>query len=160
MHRGASGGAGEIGYLPVPKTASSIDVDATDLQDLIGGSTVVDIAHRHGVEGTDARSIADAMVGHPERAEVFAELAPRIAHGVIPVLAILDPEVIVLGGPIGAAGGDALAYLVRREIERDHLWRPRVAGSAVEGHPVLRGAREVLMHRLRDLLFTEIDSFS
>ena len=160
VHRGAAGGAGEIGYLPVPKVAAGIDPAATDLQDLIGGSAVIDIARRHGIEGTDAKSIADSMVGHPHRAAVLAELAPRIALGVVPILAILDPEVIVLGGPIGLAGGDALAELVRVEIERDHPWRPFITGSAVARHPVLRGAREMLMHRVREVLFTEISSLT
>ena len=31
-----------------------------------------------------------------------------------PVIAVLDPELIILGGPIGIAGGDELADLGRR----------------------------------------------
>ena len=62
-----------------------------------------------------------------------ADIAPRIALGVVPVLAILDPEVIVLGGPIGAAGGAELATLVSRAIERDRLWKPRITTTALSG---------------------------
>lgn len=156
VHRGSAGGAGEIGYLPVPRVATAIDPDATDLQDLIGGPAIIAIARRHGVEGTDARSIARALTDHPRRGAVFAEMAPRIALGVVPVLAILDPEVLVIGGPIGIAGGDQLATLVRSEIERDQPWRPRIRGSAVAGDPVLRGARHTLVQQVRERLFTEL----
>ena len=37
LHRGTAGGAGEIGYLPVPRTALDLDPTARDLQGLIGG---------------------------------------------------------------------------------------------------------------------------
>jgi predicted NBD/HSP70 family sugar kinase len=160
VHRGSAGGAGEIGYLPVPRVAAGIDPDAADLQDLIGGPAIVGIARRHGVEGTDARSIALALTDHPNRSAVFAEMAPRIALGVVPVLAILDPGVVVIGGPIGIAGGDELATLVRSEIERDQPWRPRIRGSAVSGDPVLRGARHTLVHQVHQRLSAELDTLS
>jgi len=160
VHRGSAGGAGEIGYLPVPRVAPDIDSDAGDLQDLIGGPAVIRIARRHGVEGTDARSVALALADHPHRGAVFAEIAPRIALGIVPVLAILDPEVVVIGGPIGIAGGDRLATLVHTEIERDQPWRPRIRGSAVAGDPVLRGARYTLMQQVRERLFTELGTLS
>ena len=54
VHRGAAGGAGEIGYLPVPREASAIDPDGEDLQDLLGGEAVARLARQHGVTG-DAR---------------------------------------------------------------------------------------------------------
>lgn len=158
VHRGSAGGAGEIGYLPVPRVATGIDPEATDLQDLIGGPAIIRIARRHGVEGADARSVALALTDHPNRSAVFAEMAPRIALGVVPVLAILDPEVMVIGGPIGIAGGDQLAALVRGEIERDQPWRPRIRGSAVTGDPVLRGARHTLVAQVRERLFTELET--
>ncbi|CAN5132645.1 ROK family transcriptional regulator [soil metagenome] len=160
VHRGSAGGAGEIGYLPVPRVAAGIDPDAADLQDLIGGPAIVGIARRHGVQGTDAHSIALALTDHPNRSAVFAEMAPRIALGVVPVLAILDPEVVVIGGPIGIAGGDELATLVRSEIERDQPWRPRIRGSAVSGDPVLRGARHTLVHQVRQRLSAELGTLS
>ena len=156
VHRGNAGGAGEIGYLPVPRIATDIDPAATDLQDLIGGPTVIRIAKDHGVEGTDARSISLALTDHPHRGAIFAEMAPRIALGIAPVLAILDPEVVVIGGPIGVAGGDQLAALVQKEFERDRLWHPQIRGSALAADPVLRGARHTLVQQVRERLFTEL----
>lgn len=156
VHRGAAGGAGEIGYLPVPQSASAIDPKATDLQDLIGGETIVRIARENGMAGTAASIVVD-LADHPAREALFSAIAPRIALGVVPVLAILDPELIVLGGPIGTAGGELLADLVRAEIARTTPWHPGVTRSTVPEFPVLRGAREVLVHQVRQRLFSELD---
>lgn len=157
VHRGAAGGAGEIGYLPVPWNAVDIDPLAHDLQQLIGGPAAAAIARRHGVAYETDGDVIAALSDHPAREGVFAEVARRIALGVVPVLAILDPELIVLGGPIGTSGGQLLADLVRVEIERTTLWHPRATQSLVPEYPVLRGAREVLVHQVRQHLFDELD---
>ena len=109
-------------------------------------------------ESPASRTRGDQRIGQPPAREaVFTEVARRIALGVVPVLAILDPELIVLGGPIGTSGGPLLAELVRVEIERTTLWHPRATQSLVPEYPVLRGAREVLVHQVRQHLFDELD---
>lgn len=123
VHRGASGGAGEIGYLPVPRGA---DPGAEDLTDLVG-------------RGAFAR-VNDL--------EAFAD---RVAIAAAPVVAVLDPELIILGGPIGVAGGRELAHLVSERLGRADV-RPSEVGS----QPVLNGARRLLVHRIRSLLLTAV----
>lgn len=146
LHRGAAGGAGEIGYLPVPHEG------AKDLQDLIGGIAMGKLARAHGVRGRTLDAVLAELVNHPERPAVLAELAARVAVGVIPVLAVLDPPVVVLGGPTGVAGGQPLADLVRGHIRRTTRWSPHISVSAVADHPVLRGARSVVGADLRSRL--------
>jgi predicted NBD/HSP70 family sugar kinase len=158
VHRGAAGGAGEIGYLPVPREASVIDPEATDLQDLLGGEAVAKLARAHGVSGDSSTELLKSLANHPEGEAVFAAIAPRIALGIVPVLAILDPEVIVLGGPLGTAGGELLAGLVSDEIARAQPWRPIVTASAIPEFPVLRGAREVLVHAVQKRLLDEVSA--
>ena len=127
------------------------------MQQLIGAPAAVAIARRHGVSGDSDADVIDALRDHPAREAVFIEVARRIALGVVPVLAILDPELVVLGGPIGTSGGQLLADLVRVEIERTTLWHPRATQSLVPKNPVLRGAREVLVHQVRQHLLDELD---
>jgi predicted NBD/HSP70 family sugar kinase len=160
VHRGAAGGAGEIGYLPIPWNAVSIDPNAREMDDLIGGPAVIALARRHGVQMADDQTLLEVLAAHPLRDAVFAEVAHRVALGVIPVLAILDPELVVLAGPVGTAGGELLAGLVRTEIERTTLWHPRVICSAIHEYPVLRGAREVLVHQVRARLLDEVSSIA
>ncbi|QNE34833.1 ROK family transcriptional regulator [Leifsonia shinshuensis] len=148
VHRGASGGAGEIGYLPIPRSAADLDPEAADLQDLIGGPAVARLAAAHGL--TD-----DLQGDAAARGELVAELAARVAVGVVPVLALLDPELVVLGGPTGAACGPRLAELVAREL-RDAWGERAVVATGVATHPVLRGAREHLLGEVREALFDEV----
>ncbi|MGG7507787.1 ROK family transcriptional regulator [Plantibacter sp. YIM 135249] len=171
VHRGASGGAGEIGYLPVTREASAFDPTADDLQDLIGPDAVAMIASR--VTGSPAprkddsgayAAALDLLSGSGSgdgasdaRDAIIAELAPRIAMGIVPVLALLDPERVVLGGPTGAAGGTPLAHAVGEHIVRSTRWHPTVVASSVEHLPVLHGARDVLIGELRARLFDEVD---
>jgi predicted NBD/HSP70 family sugar kinase len=156
LHRGAAGGAGEVGYLPVPHAAAELDPAAQDLQDLLGGTAVAKVARAHGVHGRSLDHVLTALADHPARADVLRELAPRIAVGVLPVLAVLDPEVVVLGGPVGAAGGADLAHLVRTHVRRASPWAPRIVATAVPDLPVIHGARSVaaldLRHRLLALV--------
>jgi len=152
LHRGAAGGAGEIGYLPAPRTAAELDPAARDLQGLIGGAAVAKIARRHGVHGRSSDVVVGALATHPNRIAVLTELAPRISLAVAPVLAVLDPHIVVLGGPTGAAGGDLLAELVQASIRKTTGWSPSVAATAVLDHPVLRGARTVVAAALRNRL--------
>jgi predicted NBD/HSP70 family sugar kinase len=131
VYRGARGGAGEIGYL-----ASSSAADAPDLTALFGGAAVRALESEHG---------ADAP----------RHLASRIALGLGPVLAVLDPERIVLGGPVGAAGGETLARLVAEELARTTRWSPDVVTTRAREHPVLDGARASLRTGIRDRLLAE-----
>ncbi|HEY0119527.1 MAG TPA: ROK family transcriptional regulator [Cellulomonas sp.] len=156
LHRGASGGAGEIGYLPVPRAAVELDAAAIDLQDLLGGTGVTRVARAHGIRGRTLEAVLAALPGHPSRHAVLRDLAVRIALGVVPVLAVLDPPLVVLGGPTGAAGGEELADQVRMQVRRVSRWSPQVAATAVPDHPVIRGGRELAVADLRARLLARI----
>ncbi|WP_029289205.1 ROK family transcriptional regulator [Cellulomonas sp. HZM] len=149
LHRGAAGGAGEIGYLPVVTGDGS---SSADLQDLVGGVAVTRVARAHGVRGRRLDQVLDALATSDERDAVLSELAPRVAAGVLPVLAVLAPHRVVLGGPTGMAGGQALADQVRAHIRRTTRWSPTVSASTVPDQPVLRGARAVVGADLRSRL--------
>lgn len=157
VYRGASGSAGEIGYLPVPRIAADIDPDAKDLQSFVGAAAVAKVAKTYGLRQRGYSALLEELSEHPSKDDVFSELASRIAVGVIPVLAVLDPERVVLGGPTGALGGKRLASLVQSTIRRESRWAPEVVTTAVPDHPVVRGAREVLITHIRNVLIGEVN---
>lgn len=141
IYRGASGGSGEIGYLPVPEEGKSLDPDAPTLTEFFGAAAW---ARLRDSAGTDA----------------VAALAERVTLGLVPVLAVLDPERIVLGGPTGAEGGARLAALVSERLAASTQWRPDVVATAVGEQPVLRGAREVLIAEVHSRLFDDVARLS
>ena len=158
LQRGTSGGAGEIGYLPAPRAAAAFDPDAAELQDLIGGIPVAALTRAAGGDGADYEQAIATLTADPRvRAEVIAALAPRVALGVVPVLALLDPERIVLGGATAIACGAALAEAVAQAVRRTTQWTPDVVTTRVIADPVLAGARDMLRHHLRATLFDRLD---
>ncbi|MDQ1556923.1 MAG: hypothetical protein QOI02_1925 [Actinomycetota bacterium] len=157
LHRGAAGGAGEIGYLPVPREAEFLAPDAVDLTDLIGGPAVSGLAQRFGGTGS---GLDEQLASVTDVTGFHQALAPRIALGVIPVLAVLDPERVVLGGPTGAAGGDALARAVQSHISTHSRFRPSVVATGVPLHPVLAGARQLLVDEIRSRLLADVPTLA
>lgn len=164
LHRGASGAAGEIGWLPVPgaPVASHLRTPLDGgLQWLVGANGVRTLASRYGLEAPHARDCVRAAVAAlPSPADdgssagaFLGELAHRIALGATSVCAVLDPGLVVLGGEVGLAGGTVLADLVMSEVARMCPVSPRVVPTAVSSDPVLRGALLTAVDQARaDLL--------
>jgi predicted NBD/HSP70 family sugar kinase len=108
LHRGAHGAAGEIGFLPIPGDA---DADAGEakrqgrFEVAASASGVVRAARRAGISGpVSARSVfAAAGRGDDRATRVVAAEAVLVADAICAVVAVADPDLIVLGGGIGRA---------------------------------------------------------
>lgn len=138
--RGARGGAGEIGYLPVTPD--------DDFHGLVSGAALRDLARKHGITartGTEAVAEVFAADGHEEFRRT---LALRVARGVAAVIAVVEPPVVVLAGEVGRAGGEPLCREVRLALERLSVLVADVVPSAVDGDSVLTGAVEAARERI------------
>ena len=163
LHRGSFGGAGEIGFLPLPVDAHALDPSARTSQDLVGGRAVALLARHHGLDVHGyhaARAALAAPDADAARQAVFHDLAERAAWVALPLLATLDPGRLVLAGPTAGLGGDAFAEEVGRAIRRISRWYPDVVATRVPGDAVLRGARIVLAGRVREELLDTVASVS
>lgn len=162
LYRGASGGAGEIGWLPVPGAPLPSDVGhssreplGASFQSLVGRQAILELAAEHGVPGDEVGDVMAAAVGDgPEGSAFLDEMARRIAIGVASVAVVLDPELVVLGGRLGGRGGGELSGRVQQEVARLCPASPRVEASTVTGNPVLRGALHAAVEQARDGVFT------
>ncbi|WP_265522215.1 ROK family transcriptional regulator [Oerskovia flava] len=156
VHHGSTGAAGEIGYLAVP--ASDID-NSQNVQDLVGGLRVAEVARTVGVPGDTLAAHLAAVTTDPDAPSSVAfveDLARRAAVAIQPVVAVLQPHVVVLGGPTGRAGGDRLAAATTAVLEQTEQAPVRVLASAVPDHAVLRGARSVVAAEVRALLLQSV----
>lgn len=157
LHRGATGAAGEIGYLPMPGVASPARVDrpaAGAFQGLVGAGAVVELAAQHGIPAADAAAAVQAAIdgGH----EGFLRLlADRLALGVAAVCAVVDPALVVVSGEIGATGGDRLCRLLAGGVRHIAPVHPKVVPTQV-AEPVLRGAVLAAVERARQALFASV----
>jgi len=144
---GASGGAGEIGHLPASGGLVPLDAEPVDVEALVGAAAIDQIARSIGDPAAEFEQI---LATGTAPARLLEQLAPRIALGVIPVLGVMDPDLVVFGGPIGRAGGSRLAELTREAIRNHTRWDPSIIVSRVDADAVLVGARATLVDRLRD----------
>jgi len=153
LHRGTAGAAGEIGYLPVHDAPLPSDIRhpaSGGFQWLAGGSAVLALAASYDLTAPTAAEAVRAAVAHARAPQAGAsrpasslfldDLAHRVAVGVASVCVVLDPGLVVLGGEVGRAGGDALASRVAAEVASICPARPRVVPTGVPDEPVLRGA--------------------
>ncbi|OKI04621.1 sugar kinase [Streptomyces sp. CB02923] len=153
--RGATGGAGEIGYMPLPDAPLSRGGDLSaarpdaggGFQRLVGSPSVVELAREYGVE--DARTVDEAMADDGVRAEV----ARRLTTGLAAVVAVVDPRLVVLSGEVAQAGGEALRELVEEEFTGLALPRPELRISNIEGQPILIGALRTALAEARNSVF-------
>jgi len=164
LHRGATGAAGEIGYLPVPGVALPERVDQESegaFQQLVGVPALAALADQHGLDvgRRDVAGVAGAVAyaaGGGNEA-FLNELARRVALGVASVCAVLDPGLVVLSGETGLAGGAVLAEAVADHVERVAPVHPAVVVSAVGDRAVLNGANSRAVRAARRALLARLD---
>jgi predicted NBD/HSP70 family sugar kinase len=144
LRRGASGGAGELGFLAVPGTGPQVShlVCTGGLFDLIGPDAVAELAAAHGVAPGD--------FGHEP---FLTEFAARVALGAASFALVVDPGAVVLGGEVGRAGGAPLAAAVERRLAAVCPVPTRIRPTAVPGNPILTGAVATALDRARAVLW-------
>ncbi|HVK23986.1 MAG TPA: ROK family transcriptional regulator [Actinokineospora sp.] len=164
LHRGRSGGAGEIGYLPVPgvplpdAVRDSVTWGSPALAggfgSLVSADAVLELARAHGLAETSASDCVTAAAASPGGDGFLDALATRISYGVASVSIVLDPDLLVLAGGLGRAGGPALAERVQAAVGRICPVQPRVAVTEVDGNPVVRGALLAALEQAREDVFS------
>ncbi len=149
--RGVSGGAGELGYVPVGQTGK-------DLQDLVGGPAVLALAAEHGFAASAPEAaVADAVSHVDGRAGAFLrDLAERIAVALASVSAIVDPPLIVLAGEVAQAGGGVLRDLVAEAFHRTTPLRTPIEVTALKDDAVLLGALDAGLRAVSDSLIDSL----
>ncbi|WP_345142576.1 ROK family transcriptional regulator [Streptomyces mexicanus] len=165
LHRGWTGGAGEVGFLPVPGAPLMRQVaraDSGGYQELAGSQALPALARELGVpdvpSGTYAEEAAALVARAADHADgphraLLATYATRLATGLASLVSVLDPELVVLGGASLTAGGEVLRALVQAELAQLAASRPRLVLGEVREHPVLRGALESALAATRDEVF-------
>ncbi|CAK7284519.1 ROK family transcriptional regulator [Streptomyces sp. RM1] len=165
LHRGWTGGAGEVGFLPVPGAPLVRQVTRANsggYQELAGAQEVPKLARALGVpdvpSGPYTEVAAELLAraadhaGGPHRALLEA-YATRLATGLASLVSVLDPELVVLSGSALTAGGEVLRALVQAELAELAAARPRLVLGDIRERPVLRGALEAALAATRDEVF-------
>ncbi|MEV5792087.1 MULTISPECIES: ROK family transcriptional regulator [unclassified Streptomyces] len=165
LHRGWTGGAGEVGFLPVPGAPLVRQVTKANsggYQELAGSQALPELARELGIKDLPAGPYTEVAATLVERAAAVADgpyrqlletYATGLATGLASLVSVLDPELVVLSGSSLTAGGEPLRALVQAELEELAASRPRLVVGGVHEHPVLRGALESALAATRDEVF-------
>ncbi|MEV6842627.1 ROK family transcriptional regulator [Actinoplanes sp. NPDC051411] len=153
LMRGARGGAGEIGYVPL--YAPDDTGRKLDLQDLFGGAAILDLARECGVAGRTPAEVVAAAAAVPS-GDFLPRLADRIGIGLAAVIAVLDPWMVVLAGPIAQAGGETLRGAVATAIRRAAPLEGSIAITGLDDDAVLLGALDAGLTAVRETLIGTI----
>ena len=160
VHGGATGGAGEVGFLPLPGTPLVRDVrrgNAGAFQELAGGRSVLALARSLGLRaGTPQAAVAKALSTSGAGDELLATLAERFALGIAALVSVVDPSLVVLAGGVLTAGGPRLRDLIADEVGSLALTRPRLELAGVAEKPVLAGALQTALDAARNEVFDTV----
>ncbi|MEV4135973.1 ROK family transcriptional regulator [Dactylosporangium sp. NPDC049742] len=162
--RGARGGAGEIGYMPMMLpgvTGGRGFTGRVDFQDLVGGGAVLDLAAEYGIRertaaGTMATAVARAANRDDAARSFVTTLAGRIAIGLSAVVAVLDPPLVVIGGEVGQAGGPVLSTAVATALAEAAPLETSIATSTLTDDAALLGAQEAGRSAVRDSILATL----
>jgi predicted NBD/HSP70 family sugar kinase len=159
LFRGAHGAAGEVGYLPYgwPTDGMPDDDYAKPRQGMLEAAaaarSVVEIAAANGVPARTAREVFRLAHEGDERAlRAVAEEAGRLAFVVAAVAAVIDPELVVLGGGVGT-NTDLLQEPMERILGRTTPLVPRIVAGTLGEHAVLAGAVAIGVRTAHDVVF-------
>ncbi|MFJ1931015.1 ROK family protein [Streptomyces sp. NPDC088131] len=162
VRRGASGGAGELGFLPVPGTVGTPSAVSCDggFHSLAGSVALCELAAAHGIavpadggEPGAAAAVRAALAGEGDGEAFLDALADRLTLGAAAVVSVLDPGCVLLSGEVGLAGGDALAARVEERLALMSPLRTEVRAGLLGGAAVLRGALLAAREAAQDALF-------
>ena len=156
--RGENGAAGEIGYLPIggdPLQAEARLQGCLEYQ--VGAHGIVRRYHEAGGSDVDsAREVFErAQAGDPLAMGVIEETARLTGLAAATVVATVDPQLIVLGGSVGARTdfADKVARVLLRLAPRPVEIRTSTLGKRAG----VVGALSVALNKLHDELFSVAD---
>ncbi len=141
LHRGAQWSAGEIGYFGLPgRHRTHVDAHALgQLETAIGGAGIEAEYHRLTGQAMRPTKIFDlAESGDRAASKVLRYTAAMLANAVADITLLLNPEMVVLGGGIGAHPG--LCRATEKVLSRLTLHPPQLCTSVLGTQAQLHGA--------------------
>ncbi|GAA2054505.1 ROK family protein [Catenulispora yoronensis] len=124
------------------------------LEDAAAADSVVAAARELGLADTDSAKqvFLSARAGSETALEVVRREAERLALAVAAISAVIDPELVVLGGGIGDSA-DLLLEPLRTALHRMTPLVPELAASELGANAVLQGALASGVGTVRRLVF-------
>ncbi|MFI5913318.1 ROK family protein [Dactylosporangium sp. NPDC051541] len=159
LYRGFRGAAGEIGYLPIGEGDPLLEAPAARprgmFESVASADGIVGVAQRLGrSDARTAKDVFDAARAGDETARLaVSREVDHVSHALAGITAVLDPELVVLGGGVGSQLGDLFTGpLTDRLRTLVALRPPRIEVSTLGADAVLLGALAIGLAEARTLV--------
>lgn len=158
LFRGVHGGAGEIAFLPLasdpfhPSHRSRGPLEDEAASQGIMHEVSMAASWNGRRPGSVEEVFALAGLGNPTAESIVRNEARRIGLAIASVCAVIDPELVILGGGIGA--NPMLLEPVRSVVASLSPLPPRIERTLVGDHAALYGALAVALREARSTLFS------
>ena len=156
VHRGYNGMAGEFGHMQVVPDGRGCECGGAGCwEQYCSGNALVRFVREHdGAEDLTGPMItAAAEAGDPLALEAFASVGTWLGVGVANLVAAFDPEIVVIGGGLSAAGDlllePARSALRTSLVGADHRTVPPVVRAALGPEAGAIGAADLARQRFR-----------
>jgi glucokinase len=140
---GATGAAGELGHVSVVPGGDLCTCGQRGCVEVYASAGNIRRRYRAagGTIDGDTEDIVAAIDSDPVAARVWDDAIDALAAGIAMLAAVLDPDVVVIGGGLGQAGERLLGPL-RPRVDAKLGWRPspRIEQSLVGSEAGLAGA--------------------
>lgn len=155
LMRGATGAAGEIGYIPFgadPTEPESRDVGA--LERVTATSAMTNhYKELTGCQKTVPEIFDAAVAGDDLAIQVLKRAAGFIARTIGTIAAVVDPSCVIIGGSIGAR--NEFFQLIERELKECFPKEVLIETSILGNHAALAGGTSIALSRLHIALFSK-----
>jgi glucokinase len=122
LYRGAHALAGEVAYFPMTRRNLHVADWQHCLEGYVGGRNYAAKASELLGEGATADALFDAArSGNRAAAAWLQEVQEHLALAVCDLIALLDPQIVVLGGGVTAAQGERFVAEVRGIVHKSGL---------------------------------------
>lgn len=138
LYRGASNDAGDIGFLDllVPDADSGGAEDLGPFERWVGSRELLRMVD---ADLTMPEFVEAAHRGDPAVLAAVQSVSQRFAKGIAAIRAILDPQVVVIGGDV-AGLGQSLLDALGNALRSERLGQPRLEISMLGADAVIHGA--------------------
>lgn len=152
LYHGATTTAGEIGHAVVgPVDPTRPGERPKTLEEHV---SIKGLLNRAAELGLHTTLLSDIFSDHPAAQQVVAEAIDILAVRIAQIVALIDPQMVVIGGVVARNGGEAFISAIR---ERMHMYigkmveRPvQVVGAMLGADSVAIGAVALALESMRD----------
>jgi glucokinase len=152
-YAGATGRAGELGHLPVFPEGEWCACGQRGCTETYASGAALSRRYSaaSGIGDVPAKDvISRAAAGDPIAQGIFSDAITALGRAIVSYVLLMDPEVILIGGGVGASGAALLPPLIR-EVQAGLAWRPAppISNGRFAGDAGRRGAGLLAWHALQ-----------